>query len=151
MNLRRHSEPAELQARLVGRFATKVRAALAERAEDLPHDVNERLRVARDQAVARAREALLAADRRRGAGAPVAVGRAGDAALLAQPVPFWQRAASFLPLLMLVLGFILIQYRAEVEQVHAAAEVDSQLLKDVLPPDAYSDPGFAEYLRRSAP
>jgi len=36
---------------------------------------------------------------------------------------------------------------AEVEQVHAAAEVDSQLLADALPPSAYTDPGFAEYLR----
>jgi Protein of unknown function (DUF3619) len=31
--------------------------------------------------------------------------------------------------------------------VLAAAEIDAQLLSDSLPPTAYSDPGFAEYLR----
>jgi hypothetical protein len=151
MNLRRTPEPSELEARLTARFVSKVRAALAERAEALPHDVTERLRVAREQAVARAREVRLAQDKRRAAGAPVAVGAAGGVALLAQPAPFWQRAASFAPLVLLVLGLFLIQHGAELEQVHAAAEVDAQLLKDVLPPDAYSDPGFAEFLRRSEP
>jgi hypothetical protein len=99
--------------------------------------------------VARAREQRVLGERRQSAGAPFVVGGAGRAALLAAPAPFWQRAASILPLVLLVLGLFLIQHRAEVEQVTAAAEVDSQLLKDVLPPDAYSDPGFAEYLRRS--
>ena len=32
-------------------------------------------------------------------------------------------------------------------QVVAAAEIDAALLTDDLPPDAYSDPGFAEFLR----
>jgi len=32
-------------------------------------------------------------------------------------------------------------------QIEAAAEVDSALLADDLPPEAYSDPGFVEYLR----
>jgi hypothetical protein len=36
------------------------------------------------------------------------------------------------------------------EQVVAAAEFDAQLLADDLPPAAFSDPGFAEFLR-SAP
>ena len=51
----------------------------------------------------------------------------------------------------MVLGLLLIQRQAEIEQVRAAAEVDAQLLADDLPPDAYSDPGFAEFLRRPAP
>jgi hypothetical protein len=37
------------------------------------------------------------------------------------------------------------------EQVVAAAEIDTQLLSDQLPPAAYSDPGFAEFLRSSPP
>jgi hypothetical protein len=32
-------------------------------------------------------------------------------------------------------------------QIHAAAVVDTDLLSDELPPLAYSDPGFAEFLR----
>jgi hypothetical protein len=33
------------------------------------------------------------------------------------------------------------------EQIAAAAEVDTALLSDNLPPSAFSDPGFAEFLR----
>jgi hypothetical protein len=66
-------------------------------------------------------------------------------------VPWWQRLASFLPLVVLVCGFVLITQQAELEQVHAAAEVDAMLLADDLPPDAYTDPGFAQFLREPAP
>jgi hypothetical protein len=31
----------------------------------------------------------------------------------------------------------------------AAAEIDAQLLSDTLPPAAYSDPGFAEFLKNN--
>jgi hypothetical protein len=31
-------------------------------------------------------------------------------------------------------------------QIDAAAEIDAALLSDSLPPSAYSDPGFAEFL-----
>ena len=155
MKTRQTHEPSDLEsrvaARLSARFIPQVRLALSEKAEQLPHDVVERLRVAREQSVARGREALLASTGRRSASATVVTGRSGAAAVLGQSAPWWQRAASIAPLVLLVLGLLLIQHRAEVEQVNAAAEVDSQLLKDVLPPDAYSDPGFAEYLRRSDP
>ena len=32
-------------------------------------------------------------------------------------------------------------------QIEAAAEVDSAILADDLPPEAYRDPGFAEFLK----
>jgi hypothetical protein len=32
------------------------------------------------------------------------------------------------------------------EQIRTAAEIDAALLGDALPPAAYTDPGFAEYL-----
>ena len=57
------------------------------------------------------------------------------------------RLASLLPLLMLAIGLLLIQEHAQHEQIMAAAEIDSALLADDLPPDAYRDPGFLEYLR----
>jgi hypothetical protein len=68
-------------------------------------------------------------------------------ALLGGFVPWWQRAASMLPLVMLVLGMVAIDHWAVREQVLAAADFDTQLLADDLPPAAYSDPGFAEFLR----
>ena len=64
---------------------------------------------------------------------------------------WWPRAASVLPLLVLVAGFLMIEQWSVREQVLAAAEIDSRLLADDLPPAAYSDPGFAEYLRSAPP
>jgi hypothetical protein len=76
----------------------------------------------------------------------VGVGSSGTA-MLGGFVPWWQRAASVLPLVVLVVGLMLIQQWTVREQVLAAAEIDTQLLGDDLPPAAYSDPGFAEFLR----
>jgi hypothetical protein len=56
--------------------------------------------------------------------------------------------ASALPLLILALVFLAIQDTLTERQIQAAAEVDAALLADDLPPQAYSDPGFAEFLRR---
>ena len=68
-------------------------------------------------------------------------------AVLGGFLPWWQRAASVLPLLVLVAGLVMIDNWSAREQVLAAAEIDAQLLSDALPPTAYSDPGFGEYLR----
>jgi hypothetical protein len=60
-------------------------------------------------------------------------------------------AALLLPLVVLLLGFAGVDYFAEREQVLAAAEIDAQLLADDLPPAAYADPGFVEFLRSPPP
>lgn len=135
-----------------GRLAARLAAALAEQAEAAPHDVTERLRVARESAMAKARIARAAqlAARPVVATVVVAVGRPGAATLGASP-RWWQRAATVLPLAMLVGGFVMVNRISEVEQVQAAAEIDTQLLADALPPAAYSDPGFAEFLRAPPP
>ena len=51
-----------------------------------------------------------------------------------------------MPLLLLVIGLLLIEHGQWYEQVLAAAEIDTALLSDNLPPAAYGDPGFSEYL-----
>jgi hypothetical protein len=61
---------------------------------------------------------------------------------------WWTKLVSALPLLILALGFLAIQDTLAERQVRAAAEVDAALLTDDLPPQAYADPGFAEFLRR---
>jgi hypothetical protein len=136
-------DAAALEARLGARLA----AGLSARAAAVPHDISERLRVARDQALAHARLA------RRPAAAPAAavVGRSGSAALLSAPSPWWLRAGSALPLIVLVAGLVAIQEWRVSEQVQAAADIDAVLLADDLPPSAYSDPGFAEFLRSPQP
>jgi hypothetical protein len=125
------------------RFAARVAAGLSERAADLPPDVSERLRFAREKALAQARTT------RRLAESPVAV--SGGAAAFGGGPAWWQRVASVLPLIVLVAGLLLIQERMAFEQVEAAAEIDAVLLADDLPPEAYTDPGFGEFLKSSPP
>lgn len=130
-----HAIEARVAARLAGR--------LTARAQLLPKDITERLRVAREQAVQRAQAV------RRG---PAIVGAAGGAAVLGgNAAPWWQRLASVLPLVVLAAGMVLIDHWAVREQVMAAADIDAQLLVDDLPPAAYSDPGFVEFLRSPPP
>lgn len=126
---------------LEARFGLRLAAALERGSSDLPHDLTERLRFGREQALARARELRQAT-----AAAP-AVGRSGGAAVLAAPPgTLWWRAVSALPLLMLVAGLFLIARHNEQEQITAVAEFDSALLADELPPAAYRDPGFLAFL-----
>lgn len=130
---------------LRARIAARIAAGLTERADDLPHDISERLRIAREQALTRAR-----AVRREAAAAETIVAVSGGAAVRSGP-PWWQRLAVALPLVMLVAGLVMIREHDQREQVMAAADVDSVLLADDLPPAAYSDPGFAEYLKTQQP
>lgn len=140
----RHADAHTLEMRLGARLA----GGLTLRAEGLPHDVTERLRFAREQAIARAR--LVRQPERVSAAQPVVLGRGGSATL-GGFAPWWQRAMSVLPVAALVLGLVAIDRLSMREQVLAAAEIDTQLLSDQLPPAAYSDPGFAEFLRSASP
>jgi len=132
---------------LQARFARRVAAGLSERSGALPHDIGERLRVAREQAVARARQTRLAQP---AAARQLSVQSQGHLALGESP-SLWQRFASVLPLMLLVLGLVLIQHLHEQAEIHAAAEVDAALLADDLPPEAYGDPGFVAFLKQPEP
>jgi hypothetical protein len=139
-------DASALESRLAMHFA----GALSARVEQVPHDVVERLRFARDQALGKAREVRRLAPAAAAAAASVVGLTSRGAASLGGFVPWWQRAASVLPLVMLVSGLFMIEHWTAREQAFAAADIDAQLLADDLPPAAYGDPGFAEYLR-SAP
>ncbi len=135
--------------RLEARFGLRVGALLNEQAQRTPHDVSERLRVAREQAVARARAVRLASASTT-APADVVVGR-GRSATLGRQHSWLFRFASVMPLIVLVAGLIAIDEWHDREQIEAAADVDTALLADELPPDAYSDAGFVEFLKQDAP
>jgi hypothetical protein len=136
-------------ARLEARFGLRIGALLNEQAQRTPHDVSERLRVAREQAVARARATRLASASAT-APADMVVGRGRSATLGRQPSWLF-RFASVMPLIVLVAGLIAIDEWHDREQIEAAADVDTALLADDLPPDAYSDAGFVEFLKQDAP
>jgi hypothetical protein len=128
---------------LEARFGVRVAAMLGERANSTAPDISERLRFAREQAVARG-----AASRRQVQMAAVVVGR-GRSATLAEHLGWWFKLASAAPLAMLVIGLVAIEHAHDKAQIAAVAEVDAALLADDLPPAAYTDPGFAEYLKTS--
>lgn len=164
---------AQRQA-LEARLAQRIAARLDEGAGGLPHDVNERLRVAREQAVAGARAARARALGLTPATEPLTAATtvlAGAGSANAPLVGDWQEAgsaraagrrsrqdeaplswgwrlASLLPLLALVIGLWAVHAYHAREQVEAAADIDTAILTDDLPPDAYADPGFEEFLRR---
>ena len=127
---------------LEARFGVRVASMLGERARSTAPDISERLRFAREQALSRAQ----AARRVQAAAAPVVVGR-GRAAVLANPLGWWFKLGSAAPLALLVLGLAGIAHVHDKAQIAAVAEVDAALLADDLPPAAYTDPGFAEYLK----
>lgn len=138
----------ELETRMT-RFGLRVAADLSERNETLPHDISERLRFAREQALLKAKTARAAQVQLAPStpvvqmGATLALG-AGEGGK--ERSPRWLKFASLLPLLMLILGLFLIQHTQWYQQINASAEIDTALLSDHLPPSAYSDPGFSEFL-----
>lgn len=129
---------------LVSRIGARLAGGLSERAAALPQDITERLRVAREQALDRARRV------QRQASAPVLTQHGGTVAL-GRPDPWWQRLAALLPLLVLAAGLLLVDHWTTREQVLAATDIDAVLLSDEVPPDAYGDPGFAEFLKSAPP
>jgi len=123
------------------RFARRVVARLSDGAGDLDSDVAERLRFGRERALERAALARKAAV----SSSTVGVTR-GGAALLGGS-GWWLRVASVLPLVALLVGLVLIQRWQTTAQISVAAEVDAALLADDLPPTAYRDAGFVEFLK----
>ncbi len=134
------------------RFAMRVAAALTEhqRGAQSP-DIEARLSFAHDQALSAARNARSVP-----AAAPALMGGAGNSAVLGggpgfDATPWWLRLGSLLPLALLLAGLMLIDSRYTRSQIDAAAEVDAAILADDLPPEAYRDQGFVEFLRTARP
>lgn len=128
--------------RQADQFGRAVAMRLTAGAEEMPYETRERLRAARTRALA---------VRKTVAKAPVVVGR-GAAATLAlggdEPSLF-NRIASVLPLLALAAGLVLIHSIQTDRRASELAEVDAALLTDDLPPAAYADPGFVQFLKSS--
>ena len=57
---------------------------------------------------------------------------------------------SAIPLTALVVGLVVINISQDESSTNDLTEVDAALLTDDLPPAAYSDPGFVQFLKTSA-
>lgn len=125
---------------LEARIGLRLAARLSQGAELMDADIAERLRFAREKALERARAVRTAESR-----PAVAVGVSGAAVLGGGG--WWIKLGSVLPLLALAAGLFLIQYMHSEAQIETAAEIDAELLADDLPPAAYNDAGFVEFLK----
>lgn len=121
------------------RYARRLTARLSAGTSELPHDIVERLRVARTQAVARRRHSTRQATSQGKGTASPGLGRV-----------WWSRLGALVPLVALVAGLLAISIVQDDDRLSELADVDSALLADDLPPTAYADPGFAQFLKRDA-
>jgi hypothetical protein len=124
------------------RFGKSVAARLSEATDQLPHDISERLRFARMQALSKHQVVQVQV-----APAMSISGGVASLQLGGGDNSFWVRIASILPLLALIAGLMTIAVISEDDRTNDIAKIDAELLTDELPPDAYTDPGFAQFLR----
>lgn len=130
---------------LQNRFGVKLAAQLSAGADDLPYDISERLRAARMQALSKRKLAVAQT-------AP-AILASGGAAVLGfgdEGWNLWSKLASALPMIALVVGLFAINMVQDDNRASELAEVDVAILTDNLPPSAYTDPGFLQFLRSGA-
>ena len=127
---------------LIDQFGARIANQLDAATQQLPHDVSERLRAARKQALANRRVSETVA-------AP-SVTSQGGSAILGGGFGLWGRAASWLPLVALTVGLLGIGTLQDQMRASEIAEVDAELLTSELPTTAYTDPGFAQYLKHGA-
>ena len=139
MNASARSHGLAAREAIESRFARNIAARLSEHAENIAPEIGERLRFAREKA--------LAAGRLARSGAEVQNAGEGTAILGFSRSLWWQRIASILPIAALIGGLLLIDDWQTRSQISVAAEVDAALLGDDLPINAYRDPGFVEYLK----
>lgn len=127
------------------RFALKTVSHLSAGAAELPYDISERLRAARAQAVSRRKIAKpLTASTVVNTGSSAALTWGADEGL-----GWWGRIGSVLPLIALVVGLLAINNFQSDNRAYELAEVDSALLTDELPPAAFADAGFVQFLKNT--
>ena len=131
------------------RIGHRVVARLNDGCEDLPHDITERLKAARMQALAKRRvETPLVTS------ADINASHTGIASLYMGDSEnhhsIWTQLGIWLPLILFVVGLIGIPTVQQEHYVYEIASVDLELLGDDLPPAAYTDPGFVHFLNMNS-
>lgn len=133
----------------IDRFARRVATRLDEGVAALPYDVVEQLRASRVQAVQERKCGRIVAI------APTSSvwSRVGNALTIgggSGSHGWLKMLASGIPVLALVAGIMFTGAAQDETGTSEIAEVDAALLTDTLPPAAYADPGFAQFLKTRA-
>ncbi len=110
--------------------------------QNMGHDISERLRVARLNALATRPEPVKLLNYRTALQTHGSSQTGQDEGL-----NLWRFLVSALPVVGLVLGLVLVQVIQQEWVESDLASIDSALLLDDLPPDAYTDPGFLQFLK----
>ncbi|MDB5752568.1 MAG: hypothetical protein JWP65_2989 [Ramlibacter sp.] len=126
-------------------FGRAVASRLAASTDDLPYEVRERLRAARVQALQLRKQAAATHT----VPAILANGSSATATAGEESFSLWTRIGSVLPLLALLAGLVLLHSAQADHRANEIAEVDAAILTDDLPPAAYADPGFLQFLKQS--
>ena len=63
---------------------------------------------------------------------------------------FWPGLIAALAIILVMIGVVTIHTSVGNQLAEDLATIDSAILTDDLPPDAYADPGFAEFLKTQA-
>lgn len=133
---------------LQDRLGLRLVAPLTAGASRVPHEIEERLRAAREQAIGRRRRGPARVAPRVLVPATEAIG-AGGTALLPGGDRFERigRVATAALLAALAVSLVLGVSLQDEDRAREAARVDQALLTDDLPPQAYTDPGFLQFLK----
>ena len=123
----------------------RMAALLDQHTQQLPYDISERLRAARTRALAAARAS-------RPVLSTVASPQAQANGTLRLPFQsqtheIYKLLVSFIPLICLAAGLMLLYEFHNDPAALELAEIDSALLIDDLPPQAYADPAFIDFLK----
>lgn len=143
------SAPTLRQEQAADRFARHITTRLSEGEALLPYEVTERLRASRERAVSeRRREASVlhaqASTETSSQGSTLTMGSPNEGA------GWWRTLISAIPVFALIAGLVIYNSDTEQSMLSEVTAVDTALLTDDLPPAAYSDPGFIQYLKTSA-
>ncbi|MCB1979361.1 MAG: DUF3619 family protein [Burkholderiaceae bacterium] len=144
------NQPSQSSAdRAVQAYARRIAARLDESADALDYDVVERLRAARVQALVHRKKAVPVRQ-----SVPVWTRLGSSLAWNRGPAggsdSWWHSLLAAVPMLALVAGIMVIGAAQDETGVMEIAEVDAALLASDLPPAAYADPGFVQFLKARA-
>ena len=119
-------------------FGRRVAARLSEGCQDLPHEAGERLRAARTRALAQRKPELQLRP------APAVVNGGAAASLGGR---WWPLIGGAVPIVLLAVSLVYFDNVQSNNRAQEVAQVDAALLTDELPTNAYTDPGFLQFLK----
>lgn len=142
------SAPTLQQEKIADHIARRITFRLSEGEALLPYEVTERLRASRERAVSERRREVSVLQ------ASTAASAHGHTMTLGSPEEgkgWWRALISAIPVFALIAGVVIYNADGDQSVLSEVTEVDTALLTDDLPPAAYADPGFIQYLKTSAP